>query len=486
MKLEKADEEKLIGDTVLTSIPSTSTNSTTNNKRIMQVHPLLVEPSDSNKYNTFVVKKSPRASPKERRKNDPLRYITQTIIGKALANDANGNPLNSDLKFATFRVGSPKIIKNSNTELESSNSTQLNSSNASSNSSTPGSSPKIIGIRGRRKNLSLPSSAIARQPKIGPQVPKKPTVRTSSSPSRSTTSSIVYVRPTKTSELRGRKIEKLDSRNSSNSSLHNNDCGVSTVSYCSSRSKSKPTPPPRTTASIITPSVTSTKVPIQLNMKVSSSFGFDTKRMREMGGFISDGEPDDNMKGYNTLPTKSKCRSETPFSLDRYSVGGESKESIPGSERSSSKIKNFWKKMDFRNHNKLVEQGGSGGDNTKDTKKSLSNKSKLQNFFGRGKKTPATTTTKVHIQQQQQPFPSSPIHHPDSACTNFSAYTASASTGGVLGVRKDGGKTNKVIVPPFNYTPPDRSSSVSNTNGKETVEIPATSNGGRTNKITTV
>ncbi|XP_035706785.1 adenomatous polyposis coli protein isoform X2 [Folsomia candida] len=531
VKPEKTDDEKEI--TTSNKIPiGTVSPSNAQTKPLMEVHPLV----ETNKYNTFVVKKSPmsspRASPRQKRRDDPDRYRTHTInpvnMGKAFTQDANGNP---DLKFATFRVGGPKVIKPQNMN----NVALVDSDSSNSQTSTPGHSPK--GIRGRRRPLysSLPPSAIVRKQKTAPPpVPPKPARQASSSPARSTTSSItgtssgVYVRPTRTTELRiaanngsrdtspmrKKGGETLSSRNSSNSSLNlihgtssrMSDCGGSIISSASERPKVAPKPPVRTT-----PSATSTfsssgsNVPIHIKAS-NSSFGLGQQVKMT----------DSNLKGYSTLPKSSKFRSETPFSMDRYSTGGESKESIPGSEKSGKssgigKITNLWKKMDFRSHtnNKDAQQQqitttGSGNVNSssdtgksnnksilqnseKDIKKSNPAKSKLQNFFGRGKKEKPQTSGIPKSTCQKQPFREPLPIHSDPVCNIVSADTAPASTSNIR-VRRDG-DINKVIVPPFNYTPPDRSTTSATNNVKKRTDNndePSSTAPLRTSKITTV
>lgn len=146
-KPEKADDEKVISSnniqnstvasnqlnsTTKASISvSPSSQATTTSKPLMEVHPLI---GSSNKYNTFVVKKS--MSPKQKRRDDPDRYRTHTINpinmgGKSFNYDANGNP---SLKFATFKVGGPKVVK----PLPDLQNLNMDSDSTNSPASTPG------------------------------------------------------------------------------------------------------------------------------------------------------------------------------------------------------------------------------------------------------------------------------------------------------------------------------------------------------------
>jgi hypothetical protein len=480
-------------------------------KPLMEVHPL----DTSAKYNTYVVRRSPMSSPKssprQKRRDDPERYRTRTInpLGNRPSggsstgsSDANGNP---DLKFATFRVSGPKILKNIN-------SSALESESSVSPESTPGNSPK--GIRGRRKPLysSLPPSSIVRKGKsTAPPVPPKPVSGRASSPARSTASSTsvgrsgeVYVRPTRTTELRiaannsrdssPRRGDANSSKNSSNSSLNAihhhipsrySDTGLSTASAPPARPKVAPKPPIRTTPSIAsTSSDRAAGVPRGFNgsssnvqIKVSnSSFGFGQQAKIADSGFTS------NMKGYSTLPKSSKLGRDAQKgpsgSREKLGYRGDSRESVSGSEKSSKsgigKITNLFKKMDFRGHGHNKESSSSlpipiqpqplqvtaKVDHNSEKPSTKSTGSKFSNLFGRNR-----SKDKSHSKQQllqPQPF-REPVPLPNSTIkTSIPSFedhsdtflphdTSSGTTCGVW-VRRDG--DNKVIVPPFNYTPP--------------------------------
>lgn len=243
---------------------------------------------------------------------------------------------------------------------------------------------------------------------------------------------------------------------------------INSSSQC--RPKVAPKPPQRTTPSItvgskdFSRSGPSSNVPIQIKAS-NSSFGLGQQTKQDFNDCSTA-----NMKGYSTLPKSSKLLTPAPFSIDRYSLGGESKESIPGSEKSSrSGITNLWKKMQFRSKDSQISSithtDGHKLQSEKDSKKSTAVSTKLQNFFGRGKKekpsngtsTASGTTAKSQgmPNKANQPFRDPLSVHPDPACNIIFADTAPASTGGGRVRSREGG--NKVIVPPFNYTPPDRS-----------------------------
>lgn len=464
-------DEKNVHMEATTSVPATaltpqrSPQPISQPKPLMEVHPLEAE----HKYGTFKISKSPmspKASPKQKRRDDPERYKTHTIAalqgGKSLmmqpSSDSNGNPLNDETRFATFRVGGPKITKpgqNVNTPPS------VKSSQSNSPESTPGNSPK--GIRGRRKPLysSLPPSAIAAKKRVAPPIPPKPVRNISPARPPSAGSGGVYVRPTRTSELRIAANSRdnspgrggASSRTSSNSSL-NLIHGYASSESTPSRPKVAPKPPVRTSASVsstnsnITPFSGST---YNVLIKTSnSSFGFGQQK-------VGDGSVAQNMKGYSTLPKSSKLGGEfagmyMPGSVPG-SQNGESKESIPGSEKSQGKmgkLTNLFKKMDFHrnskelhvdshshqvphNDNQRHNETSAGGLVTTEKKSS-----KFSNFFGRKKDKP-----------KQQPFLDGSVVGDTPL---GSGNTASIRGAAGIWVRRDG--ENKALVAPFNYVPP--------------------------------
>lgn len=455
---EKKEETSPNANTALNIQPAHQT--TPPSKPLMEVHPLEI----GSKYNTFRVNKSPmspRASPKQKRRDDPERYKTHTIAalqaGRSLiqqdSNDNNGNPLDDDTRFNTFRVGGPKIVK----PVPNVNSPSVRSSQSNSPESTPGNSPK--GIRGRRKPLysSLPPSAIAKK-RIAPPVPPKPTRNPSPVRPPSVGSGGVYVRPTRTSELRIAANSRDNSpnrggpgsRTSSNSSLnliHNTSQEVAIT-----RPKIAPKPPVRTSASSASscssgmkPFSGSTHVLIKTS---NSSFGFGQQKVR-------DGSVTQNMKGYSTLPKSSKLGGEfagmyMPGSVPS-SQNGESKESIPGSEKSQGKmgrLSNLFKKMDFHRNSKDIHSADSHSLQSVDNKQNEytggspavveKKSSKFSNFFGRKKD-----------KSQPKPFRDSDVV---GDTTMGSGNIASIRGNSGVWVRRDG--ENKAMVAPFNYVPP--------------------------------
>ncbi|ODN05402.1 Adenomatous polyposis coli protein [Orchesella cincta] len=424
-------------------------------KPLMEVHPL----ESGTKYSTFKVSRSPmspRSSPKQKRRDDPERYKTRTIAalhaGRSLlqSNDSNGNPLESDSRFATFRVGGPKIAKpvqNVNTNTPSVKSSQSNSPD-----STPGNSPK--GIRGRRKPLysSLPPSAIVKK-RVAPPVPPKP-VRQASPVRPPSGGSGVYVRPTRTSELRIAANSRdnspgrlASSRTSSSSSLNMAPTPLprqsDQESIVSCRPKVAPKPPVRTTASVSSASNVKPFSGSTVLIKTSnSSFGFGQQK-------VADGSFAQNMKGYSTLPKSSKLGGDfsgmyLPGSVPD-SRNAESKESIPGSEKSQGKmgkLTNLFKKMDFHRssresnetlqhvENKQCDILGNNGVEKKS--------SRLSNFFGRKK-------------DKTQPKPFLDSNGGSNANMGPSNNASIRGPSGIW-IRRDG--ENKAMVAPFNYVPP--------------------------------
>lgn len=468
---EIAESNKKIEKTIIPPTNSVFLQQQTGQpKPLMEVHPLEL----GNKYGTFKVAKthttSPRASPKQKRRDDPERYKTHTIAalqsGKSLiqqeqSNDNNGNPLD-DTRFATFRVGGPKIVKP--TQNANSNVPSVKSSQSNSPESTPGNSPK--GIRGRRKPLysSLPPSAINKK-KVAPPVPPKPT-RNASPVRPPSTGSGVYVRPTRTSELRiaansrensPARVGGTSSRTSSNSSLnliHNapqKHCDQECSTFASPRPKIAPKPPIRTSASVSSSSGVKPFSGSTYNVLIktsNSSFGFGQQK-------VVDGSVTQNMKGYSTLPKSSKLGGEyagmyMPGSVPN-SQNGESKESIPGSEKSQGKmgkLSNLFKKMDFHRNKEVhdtqsqaFQDHGKQGDATSTNSTTLEKKSSKFSFFGRKK-------------DKSQPKPFLDSQNRDSASTSCVAAGNTASIRGPSGiwVRRDG--ENKAMVAPFNYVPP--------------------------------
>ncbi|CAL8094415.1 unnamed protein product [Orchesella dallaii] len=455
--LENIDEEICLEKTTPPSNLTFQQHQTNQQKPLMEVHPL----ESGNKYSTFKVSRSPmspRSSPKQKRRDDPERYKTRTIAalhaGRSLlqSNDSNGNPLDSDTRFATFRVGGPKIarpIPNVN-----SNTSSVKSSQSNSPESTPGNSPK--GIRGRRKPLysSLPPSAVIKK-RVAPPIPPKP-VRNASPVRPPSGAGGVYVRPTRTSELRiaansrdsspGRVV--ASSRTSSSSSINMSHTNLplkqtDNDNVVSSRPKVAPKPPVRTTPSVSSASNIKPFSGSTVLIKTSnSSFGFGQPK-------VADGSFAQNMKGYSTLPKSSKLGGDfagmyLPGSVPN-SRNAESKESIPGSEKSQGKIgklTNLFKKMDFHRNSKETQDTSQHVENKQCNVLGISavekKSSKFSNFFGRKKE-----------KTQPKPF----LESNGGSNANMGPDN-NASIRGPSGIwiRRDG--EIKAMVAPFNYVPP--------------------------------